>query len=51
VVSTPSAGARSVAVYDQLRAVDKGRLSDHRGSLSLEDLRAVEEAIRRILVL
>lgn len=51
VVPTPSAGARSVAVCDQLRAVDKGRLSDTLGALSAQDLRAVEEGIRRILVL
>src|SRR3954471_24934587 len=51
VVSTPSAGARSVAICDQLRAADKGRLSESQGSLSAEDLRVVEEAIRRILLL
>jgi mRNA interferase MazF len=51
IVPTPSAGARSVAICDQLRAVDKGRLSDNLGALSTEDLRAVEEGIRRILIL
>lgn len=51
VVPTPSAGSRSVAICDQLRAVDKGRLSDILGALSAEDLRAVEDAIRRVLVL
>jgi mRNA interferase MazF len=51
VVPTPSAGARSVAICDQLRAVDRNRLSDSLGSLSAEDLRALEEGLRRILVL
>lgn len=51
VVPTPSAGSRPVAICDQLRAVDKGRLSDTLGALSPEDLRAVEDAIRRVLVL
>ena len=51
VVPTPSAGARSVAICDQLRAVDKGRLSDSVGTLSADDLRAVEDGLRRSLVL
>jgi mRNA interferase MazF len=50
-VSTPSAGARSVAVCDQLRAVDKGRLSDRLGALSADDLRAIEDGLRRIFIL
>ena len=49
LVATPSAGDRSVAVCDQLRAVDKRRLSRNAGVLSVDDLRAVEEGVRRIL--
>jgi mRNA interferase MazF len=51
VVSTPSAGQRSVAVCDQLRAVDKRRLIRNEGQLSPVDLASIEEGIRRILAL
>ncbi len=51
VVATPSAGPNSVAVCDQLRAVDKRRLTHTSGRLSTVDLRMVEEGIRRILEL
>jgi mRNA interferase MazF len=47
VVAAPSAG--SVAVCDQLRAVDKRRLTQACGRLSASDLGAVEEGIRRVL--
>ncbi|MBV8492628.1 MAG: type II toxin-antitoxin system PemK/MazF family toxin [Alphaproteobacteria bacterium] len=51
VVATPSAGQRSVAVCDQLRAVDKRRLVRNEGRLSGADLISIEEGIRRILAL
>lgn len=51
VVATPSAGPNSVAVCDQLRAVDKQRLTRPAGSLSAADIRSVEDSIRRILEL
>ena len=51
VVAAPSAGARAVAVCDQLRAVDKRRLSRNSGRLSAADLRIVEDGIRRVLEL
>lgn len=51
VVAVPSAGAMSVAVCDQLRAVDRSRLSRPGGALSHEDLRAVEAALRAVLQL
>jgi mRNA interferase MazF len=51
VVSTPSAGPDTVAVCDQLRAVDKRRLTRMSGRLSITDLRAIEEGVRRILEL
>jgi mRNA interferase MazF len=51
VVATPSAGAGSVAVCDQIRAVDKRRLTRSDGQLAAADLRAVEDGLRRILEL
>ena len=51
VVATPSAGLNSVAVCDQLRAVDKRRLMRNSGRLSATDLGIVEEGVRRVLEL
>ena len=51
VVSTPSAGPNSVAVCDQLRAVDKRRLAHISVRLSGADLRIIDESVRRILEL
>jgi len=51
VVATPSAGANSVAVCDQIRAVDKQRLVRNSGHLSVTDMRAIEDGVRRVLEL
>jgi mRNA interferase MazF len=51
IVPTPSAGPNSVAVCDQLRAVDKRRLTRISGRLSTADLRILEEGLRQILEL
>lgn len=51
VVATPSAGANAVAVCDQVRAVDKRRLTRSSGRLSGSDLRDVENGLRQILEL
>ncbi|HVH81381.1 MAG TPA: type II toxin-antitoxin system PemK/MazF family toxin [Stellaceae bacterium] len=51
VVATPSAGQDRVAICDQARAVDKGRLTRTAGQLSSADLKAVEDALRRVLEL
>lgn len=51
VVATPSAGPNSVAMCDQLRAVDKRRLTRNSGRLSTVDLQMIEEGIRRVLEL
>ena len=51
VVAVPSAGQNAVAICDQLRAVDKRRLTRMLGRLSAGDLRAIEEGVRRILEL
>lgn len=48
-IAMPSAGARSVAVCDQLRAVDKRRLARREGTLAAADLHALEAALRRVL--
>jgi len=49
VVATASAGAGSVAVCDQVRAVDKSRLTRRGGQLAMADLRAVEDGVRIVL--
>ena len=49
VVATASAGAGSVAVCNQVRAVDKGCLTRRAGQLAPADLRAVEDGIRVVL--
>lgn len=49
VVSVPSAGRDSVAVVDQVRAVDKTRFVRTSGSLSREEMGAIESALRRVL--
>jgi mRNA interferase MazF len=51
VVAAPSAGPDSVAICDQLRAVDKRRLTRMVGRLSIADLRTIEEGLRRVLEL
>jgi mRNA interferase MazF len=51
VVAMPSVGEGSVAVCDQLRAVDKTRLTRTAAALSREDLRAVEHGVRAVLQL
>lgn len=51
VVATPSAGPDAVAVCDQVRAVDKARLSKAAGRLLPADLRAVEAGVRVVLQL
>lgn len=51
VVATPSAGPNSVAVCDQLRAIDKRRLTHNSGRLSTVDLQMIAEGIRRVLEL
>jgi mRNA interferase MazF len=48
-IAIPSAGPRSVAVCDQLRAVDKQRLARREGTLAAADLRTLEAALRRVL--
>jgi mRNA interferase MazF len=49
VLAMVSAGAGSVAVCDQVRAVDKSRLTRREGQLAVADLRAVEDGVRVVL--
>ncbi|SRR5258708_1221998 len=51
VVALPSAGKNSVAVVDQVRAVDRGRFVSRGGKLSPKDLAALEGALKRVLEL
>jgi mRNA interferase MazF len=49
VVALPSAGPNSVAVMDQIRAVDKQRFVRAQGFLTAADLEALEESISQVL--
>jgi mRNA interferase MazF len=51
VVSVPSAGKDSVAVIDQIRAVDKKRFVNRAGIMADADLRKLEMAAKQILQL
>src|SRR5216110_1211220 len=51
VVSVPSAGKNSVAVVDQIRAVDKKRFVNRGGALDAADLRSLETAAKQVLQL
>ncbi len=49
VVPAASAGTGSVAVCDQVRAVDKTRLTRRSGRLTMTDLHAIEAGVRVVL--
>ena len=49
VVAVPSAGPGSVAVCDQVRAVDKTRLVERIGELSNMDLLSLSSGVRQVL--
>ena len=51
VLSVPSAGRNSVAVLDQIRAVDKKRFVSRAGVLADVDLRSLEMALKSVLQL
>jgi mRNA interferase MazF len=51
VLAVPSAGKTSVAVVDQIRAVDKKRFVNRAGTLSQKDLRELEFAAKQVLQL
>ena len=49
IVSVPSAGAGSVAICDQVRAVDKSRLTGCIGQISESDLTTIGGGISQVL--
>jgi mRNA interferase MazF len=49
VVALPSAGTSSVAVVDQIRAVDKQRFVRPQGFLTAADLDALDQSIGQVL--
>jgi mRNA interferase MazF len=49
VIPTPSIGKNSVAVCDQLRAIDKSRVLKRIGILSANDLAALSNAVKTVL--
>jgi mRNA interferase MazF len=51
VLSVPSAGKNSVAMVDQIRAVDKRRFVSRAGVLDDTDLRNLETSVKTILQL
>jgi mRNA interferase MazF len=51
VVAVPSAGENSVAVVDQIRAVDKKRFANRAGVLTSTDLHNLEAALKQVLLL
>lgn len=49
IVPVPSAGkAESMALCHQIRTIDKTRIGKQLGTLSIEDLAAVEDGVRRV---
>jgi len=44
-------GRQVVAVCDQIRAVDKGRLAEHIGSLDIQEITDLDNALRQVLAL
>ena len=51
VIPIPSAGLTSIAVVDQIRAVDKTRLTEKIGVLKESELRALEKSLAQVLCL
>ena len=49
IVPVPSAGKlNSMALCHQIRTIDKGRIGKLLGSLSVKDMAAVEDGVRRV---
>ncbi len=48
-IAAVSAGADSVAVCDQVTAVDKRRLTGKTGRVNARDLQAIEQSVRLVL--
>ena len=48
-IAVPSAGPDSVAVCDQVTAVDKRRVKNRSGSVDADDMKAIEQSARLVL--
>lgn len=48
-IAVASAGPDSVAVCDQVTAVDKRRVKNWAGSVSAKDMQAIEHSVRLVL--
>ena len=48
-IAVASAGPDSVAVCDQVTAVDKRRVKNRAGSISAKDMQAIEHSVRLVL--
>lgn len=51
VIGVECLGKQVSAVCDQIRTVDKSRLSDLVGSLSVKDMDVLDESLRQVLTL
>lgn len=50
-ISVECLNKKVTAICDQIRTVDKSRLKDQAGSLSIKDLNALDEGLRQVLSL
>ena len=50
-ISVSCLGKKVTAVCDQIRTVDKSRLKDQAGDLSVKDLNALDDGLRQVLSL
>ncbi len=50
-ISVSCMGKQVVAVCDQIRTVDKSRLRNSAGNLSMKDLHSLDDALRQVLAL
>ena len=48
VVAIPSLGANSVALCDQLRAVDKSKISKRIGAISAAEMALIEASVKTV---
>jgi mRNA interferase MazF len=49
VISVPSQGNNSVAVCDQIRAIDKARIKNKIGELTLQENKLLDDGLRQTL--
>ncbi len=51
VIPIDSMGSNSVAVCDQIRAIDKSRIKDKIGELTIQEMNLLEDSLRQVLEL